>query len=60
MSRIIGPIRRFVWDESGPTSVEYAIMLAFILMVVFGAISSLGTTTNNSFHKAATSFNSAS
>ncbi len=60
MSRIIGPIRNFVCDETGPTSVEYAVMLAFILMVVIAAITSLGSTTNNSFQKAATSFNSAS
>ncbi|WP_437193620.1 Flp family type IVb pilin [Planctomicrobium sp. SH527] len=38
-------ITKFSQDESGPTSVEYAVMLAFILMVCFVAIQTLGTTT---------------
>jgi pilus assembly protein Flp/PilA len=35
-------IRNFLADESGPTAVEYAVMLAMILMGVIGTISTFG------------------
>jgi pilus assembly protein Flp/PilA len=38
-------VRRFLEDESGPTAVEYAVMLALILAVVIIAISSVGGST---------------
>lgn len=34
---------RFLRDESGPTTVEYAIMISLILIAVIGAVSVLGT-----------------
>ena len=33
---------RCLLDEDGTTSVEYAVMLALILLAVFGAIGSIG------------------
>ena len=39
----------FVQDESGPTAVEYAVMLALVIVVCIAAITALGTTTNNTF-----------
>jgi pilus assembly protein Flp/PilA len=42
-------IRRFLVTEEGPTAVEYAIMLALIVLVCFIAIEALGTATNNTF-----------
>jgi pilus assembly protein Flp/PilA len=39
----------FLKDESGPTAVEYAVMLALIIAVCFAAITVFGTNTNNSF-----------
>lgn len=36
-------IARFLREESATTSVEYAVMLALILLVCFAAISSFGT-----------------
>jgi pilus assembly protein Flp/PilA len=39
----------FLKDESGPTAVEYAVMLALIIVVCITAITTLGTTTNNTF-----------
>ncbi len=39
------PFRRFLEDESGPTAVEYAVMLALILAVVIIAINSVGSST---------------
>ncbi|MCZ2343410.1 MAG: Flp family type IVb pilin [Bacteroidales bacterium] len=40
---------RFLREESGPTAVEYAVMLALILMVCVAAIASIGSNVNSSF-----------
>ena len=40
---------KFVKDESGPTAVEYAVMLALIIVVCITAITALGTNANNTF-----------
>jgi len=39
----------FINDESGPTAVEYAVMLALIVVVCITAITTLGTNANNTF-----------
>jgi len=39
----------FLKDESGPTAVEYAVMLALIVVVCITAITTLGTNANNTF-----------
>ena len=39
-------ILRFFRKEEAATAVEYAVMLALVLMVVIAAISSLGTKTS--------------
>jgi pilus assembly protein Flp/PilA len=39
----------FLKREDGPTAVEYAVMLALIIVVCIAAISLLGTETNNTF-----------
>ncbi|MFN8706625.1 MAG: Flp family type IVb pilin [Planctomyces sp.] len=35
-------VKRFLCDESGPTAVEYAVMLALILVVIIAGITSVG------------------
>ena len=45
------PVRRFLASEDGPTAVEYAVMLALIVIVCLTAISSLGTAAKNSFYR---------
>ena len=40
---------RFVKAEDGPTAVEYAVMLALIIVVCIGAITTLGTRANGTF-----------
>jgi pilus assembly protein Flp/PilA len=40
---------RFVKTEDGPTAVEYAVMLALIIVVCLVAITTLGQQANNSF-----------
>jgi len=39
----------FLKDESGPTAVEYAVMLALIIVVCITAVTTLGTNANNTF-----------
>ncbi|WP_439628429.1 Flp family type IVb pilin [Gemmata sp.] len=41
----------FVKKEDGPTAVEYAVMLALIVVVCIAAISALGKNANNTFSK---------
>jgi pilus assembly protein Flp/PilA len=39
----------FLRDEDGPTAVEYAVMLALIIIVCIAAITNLGTNASNTF-----------
>jgi pilus assembly protein Flp/PilA len=40
---------RFLKAEDGPTAVEYAVMLALIIVVCIGAVTTLGTRANGTF-----------
>jgi len=42
-------LRAFLADESGPTAVEYAVMLALIIVVCIAAVSTLGTNASKTF-----------
>jgi pilus assembly protein Flp/PilA len=42
-------VSNFLKDESGPTAVEYAVMLALIIVVCIAAITALGSNANNTF-----------
>jgi pilus assembly protein Flp/PilA len=42
-------VARFVQAEDGPTAVEYAVMLALIIVVCLGAITTLGQNANSTF-----------
>lgn len=43
-------IKSFLVDESGPTAVEYAVMLALILVACITIVTSLGTTASGTFN----------
>lgn len=43
-------IKRFLVSEDGPTAVEYAVMLALIVVVCLTAIQAVGTNANNKFN----------
>ena len=45
----------FVNREDGPTAVEYAVMLALIVVVCIGAITTLGSNAKATFTSVATS-----
>jgi pilus assembly protein Flp/PilA len=40
---------RFLKNEEGPTAVEYAVMLALIIVVCISAITTIGTAANATF-----------
>jgi len=45
--------RRFLVSEDGPTAVEYAVMLALIIVVCLTAIQAIGTNANATFQSVA-------
>jgi pilus assembly protein Flp/PilA len=47
-------VQRFLASEEGPTAVEYAVMLALIVIVCITAIRSIGTNANLTFESVAT------
>jgi pilus assembly protein Flp/PilA len=47
-------VQRFLTSEEGPTAVEYAVMLALIIIVCITAISAIGTNANATFDSVAT------
>jgi len=49
MKKFTSALVSFLKDESGPTAVEYAVMLALIIVVCITAITTLGTNANNTF-----------
>jgi pilus assembly protein Flp/PilA len=42
-------LQQFLVSEDGPTAVEYAVMLALIIIVSLTAISSIGSTASTTF-----------
>jgi pilus assembly protein Flp/PilA len=45
--------KRFLALEDGPTAVEYAVMLALIIVVCITAITTMGSSANKTFSNAA-------
>jgi pilus assembly protein Flp/PilA len=57
MKSLAKKVQRFLVSEDGPTAVEYAVMLALIVIVCLTAISSLGTAARDTFDEVANSVN---
>jgi pilus assembly protein Flp/PilA len=53
MSKWIARAAQFLREEDGPTAVEYAVMLALIVVVCIAAITTLGSNANNTFSNVA-------
>ena len=49
MRSLTNAVVNFLKREDGPTAVEYAVMLALIIVVCIGAITTLGKNANNTF-----------
>ena len=45
---------KFLKSEDGPTAVEYAVMVALIIVVAIGAVTLLGQKTSETFNTTAT------
>ena len=52
MKTWIAAIKQFIMSEEGPTAVEYAVMLAFIILVCVLIIRQVGTSTSQVFSTA--------
>jgi pilus assembly protein Flp/PilA len=55
MNSLALKIRQFLVSEDGPTAVEYAVMLALIIIVCLTAISAIGTNASTTFNNVAQS-----
>ncbi len=44
-------VKNFLVSEDGPTAVEYAVMLALIVIVCLTAIQAVGTNANSKFEE---------
>ena len=53
MQNLLTKVQNFLKSEDGPTAVEYAIMLALIVIVCLTAIQAVGTNTNSTFERIA-------
>ncbi len=59
MSRFLRWGRQFLHSEDGPTAVEYAVMLALIVIVCLTAIQAIGTNANSVFQMVGTQLQTA-
>jgi pilus assembly protein Flp/PilA len=46
-------LKKLLREESGPTAVEYAVLLALIVVACLGAVQSMANATANSFDSSA-------
>ncbi len=53
MSKFVSSVKKFIVSEDGPTAVEYAVMLALIVVVCLAAVSAIGENANTKFNKVA-------
>ncbi len=54
MKKLVTSVKQFIASEDGPTAVEYAVMLALIIVVCLAAVSAVGSRANTKFNKVAT------
>lgn len=59
MQGLIQSVQNFLVSEDGPTAVEYAVMLALIVIVCLTAIQAIGTQANATFTKIGTTMTTA-
>ena len=57
MNKFMNSVKNFLVSEDGPTAVEYAVMLALIVIVVAGSVNTIGDTANTKFTGANTALN---
>ena len=55
MKQFLNQVKHFIVSEDGPTAVEYAVMLALIVVVCLTAITAIGTNASATFNTIANS-----
>ncbi len=60
MKNFAKKVQRFLVSEDGPTAVEYAVMLALIVIVCIASITAIGNNANDAFNTIATTLPTAS
>jgi pilus assembly protein Flp/PilA len=58
MKKFAKKVQQFLVSEDGPTAVEYAVMLALIVIVCLTAIRAIGTNATTTFNEVATQLGS--
>jgi pilus assembly protein Flp/PilA len=58
LSSLTRHVATFLRSEDGPTAVEYAVMLALIIVVCVGAIQAVGNNASAKFQSVATTLGS--
>jgi pilus assembly protein Flp/PilA len=58
MRGAVAQISRFLVSEDGPTAVEYAVMLALILVACITIVTTLGTSVSGTFSRVNASMSS--
>ena len=58
MRKFVTSLVNFVQNEDGPTAVEYAVMLALIIVVCITAITAVGNNASTQFNNVATTLGS--
>jgi pilus assembly protein Flp/PilA len=56
---LVKSVRKFLRDESGPTAVEYAVLVALVILLCVASIELLGISTGDSFGDSAEKIQSA-
>ena len=54
MTKFANSVKKFLVSEDGPTAVEYAVMLALIVVVCLASVTALGSNANAKFNKVKT------
>jgi pilus assembly protein Flp/PilA len=49
MKKCLNAVKRFIKNEDGPTAVEYAVMLALIIVLCIVVIRQVGTSASKTF-----------
>jgi pilus assembly protein Flp/PilA len=49
MKKCLAAVKRFINNEDGPTAVEYAVMLALIIVLCIVVIRQVGTSASKTF-----------
>ncbi len=54
MKNFADSVKKFIVSEDGPTAVEYAVMMALIIVVCIGTVTTIGTNAKAKFEKVKT------